>query len=239
MLPQPAQPLADLYVHLRKVRKLLITLSDEMKTMSALIDEIASTSLIEPKDSGASVTPNDASQSALAAAEAIATLAQSVRPRRVRRRFTTLAESYPEVAKMWNTEKNGGLTPDQVSKSSAKKYWWKCPSCENEWQASVLSQVMRKYPCAFCSKPERHSSANLEGAVVARPGTETLASACPNVAKEWHPELNGGITPDKVSAKSHHRAWWICSHCQHTYRARIVNRTIGSRCPKCNHLTVG
>lgn len=231
---QPSQPAADLYVRLRKVKKLLLTLSDEMKAVSALLDEIASTTLETPAVDKAS---GHLEGEAAAAAEALATLAQAVRPRRVRRRFSSLAEAYPEIAKMWNTEKNG-LAPDQVSKSSAKKFWWKCPSCGGEWQASVLSQVMRKYPCSFCSRPER-GEVRPEGAVIARAGIQTLAAACPNVAKEWHPELNGGITPDQVSARSHQRAWWICSHCHHTYRARIVNRAIGSRCPKCNHLTVG
>lgn len=37
-----------------------------------------------------------------------------------------LASQYPEVAQEWDTEKNGTLTPQQVTASSNRKAWWRC-----------------------------------------------------------------------------------------------------------------
>jgi DNA-directed RNA polymerase subunit RPC12/RpoP len=158
-------------------------------------------------------------------------------PRR-RKRSVSLADAHPEIAKLWNTERNG-IEPSDVARTSPKKYWWKCPDCQYEWEASVLTQVMRKYPCQNCASQQKMSVAKKALKPISRRTTETLAELYPNIAKEWHPYLNGDLTPDKVSAKSQERAWWICSNCNKPFRARIGNRTIGTRCPECRHLTTG
>ena len=40
--------------------------------------------------------------------------------------FNDLASQYPELAKEWDTERNGSLTPDSVSAYSNRKAWWHC-----------------------------------------------------------------------------------------------------------------
>lgn len=37
-----------------------------------------------------------------------------------------LATAYPELAKQWNNDRNGALTPWDVTIGSSKKVWWKC-----------------------------------------------------------------------------------------------------------------
>jgi DNA-directed RNA polymerase subunit RPC12/RpoP len=157
---------------------------------------------------------------------------------RRRKRSVSLAEAHPEIAKLWNTERNG-FEPSEVARTSPKKFWWKCPDCQYEWEASVLTQVMRKYPCQSCATQKKTSVVTKSPKPTSRRTTETLADLYPNIAKEWHPYLNGDLTPDKVSPKSQERAWWICTNCQKPFRARIGNRTIGTRCPECRHLTTG
>ena len=56
----------------------------------------------------------------------------------------------PEVAKMWNYDKNGALTPKDVTVGSGKKVWWKCPK-GHEWEAIVYNISKHKSGCPYCS----------------------------------------------------------------------------------------
>ena len=40
--------------------------------------------------------------------------------------FNDLATVNPQLAAQWDTERNGKLTPRQVSAGSGKKVWWHC-----------------------------------------------------------------------------------------------------------------
>ena len=55
----------------------------------------------------------------------------------------------PTLAEEWNYEKNGTLTPDQVTAGSNKKVWWKC-KFGHEWEAIVGSRS-KGHGCPFCS----------------------------------------------------------------------------------------
>ena len=37
-----------------------------------------------------------------------------------------LATIYPDLSKEWNYEKNGNLTPHNITSGSRKKVWWLC-----------------------------------------------------------------------------------------------------------------
>ena len=57
----------------------------------------------------------------------------------------------------------------------------------------------------------------------------------PDVARTWHPTLNGDLTPYKVTVGSAKRAWWQCDF-GHVWRTVIAWRTKikhPSRCPAC------
>lgn len=61
-----------------------------------------------------------------------------------------------------------------------------------------------------------------------------LVTRYPDVAKEWHPELNGELDPHSVSWGSRRQAWWRCSVCAHEWYAHIVHRTSHrTGCPRC------
>jgi len=100
----------------------------------------------------------------------------------------SLAVKSPRIADQWNYDRNGELTPDQVTYKSKKKVWWVCPkNPKHEWQAGVGDR--HKYGCPFCSgrrvTPDR-----------------SLASMKPGLAKEWHPTKNGDLKPEVVSPQS-------------------------------------
>jgi len=63
--------------------------------------------------------------------------------------FYNLASAKPGLAQEWHPIKNGGLTPEKITPSSAKKIWWRCTR-EHEWQASVSNRNKGK-GCPFCS----------------------------------------------------------------------------------------
>ena len=62
---------------------------------------------------------------------------------------------------------------------------------------------------------------------------ESFAELYPEVAKEWHPTKNAGVTPTKVRPHSGIKVWWLCSVCGLEYKATVGSRTSGCGCRKC------
>lgn len=60
-----------------------------------------------------------------------------------------------------------------------------------------------------------------------------LKAIFPEVASQWHPTKNAGLTPDKVTPKSAIKIWWKCSG-GHEWKATIATRSNGSKCPYCS-----
>lgn len=55
----------------------------------------------------------------------------------------------------------------------------------------------------------------------------------PEIAKEWHPTLNGDIKPSMFKPRSDYKAWWKCSTCGYEWKTTIGHRSEGTGCPKC------
>ena len=66
-----------------------------------------------------------------------------------------LATLYPEVAKEWDSEKNGSLSPNEVAISSGKKIWWRCAK-GHSWRTTIASRTAGS-KCPECTK-EQHTS---------------------------------------------------------------------------------
>lgn len=66
------------------------------------------------------------------------------------------------------------------------------------------------------------------------PGFNDLATLAPDVAQQWHPTLNGALTPQMVTAGSHRKVWWECEQ-GHVWKAVIYPRTGLKKCgcPVC------
>ena len=134
--------------------------------------------------------------------------------------FNDLATVNPELAKEWNTEKNSGLTADEVHAGSNKSYWWKC-SRGHEWQAVMVSRTRRGSGCPYCTNRK------------VLKGFNDLATIEPSLAKEWHPTLNGDRMPDMFTSGSSRKVWWQCSE-GHVWKATVYARTkLETGCPVC------
>ncbi len=129
----------------------------------------------------------------------------------------------PDLAREWNYEKNGELTPSDVTSSSNKKIWWKC-SVGHEWQTSLNSRA-RGSGCPYCTGQK----------VLA--GFNDLQTRFPSIAEEWNNEKNIDIRPTDVTSGSNRKVWWKCTK-GHEWQTTIVNRTSrGGKCPYCSNRT--
>jgi hypothetical protein len=69
---------------------------------------------------------------------------------------------------------------------------------------------------------------------VPKPG-ESLADLFPDVAAQWHPTKNDGLTPADVKTRSNKRIWWKCPVADdHEWEAPPHKRTLrGDGCACC------
>jgi hypothetical protein len=136
---------------------------------------------------------------------------------------TSLAAAFPELAAQWHPTKNAPLVPDQVTVGSHKTLWWKCArGPDHEWQAQVHKRTFSTRGCPFCAG-QRASMTN------------SLATAHPELAAQWHRTMNGPLAPDQVTAGSARMVWWKCPRGpDHEWRAAIASRSAGRGCPFCS-----
>ena len=133
----------------------------------------------------------------------------------------------PDVAAEWHPTLNGELKPDQVTPASTTRVWWLCPEGhENELAVYARADKRHKMTCSECSKLTGHLT-----------DKNRLSSRCPELATEWHPTLNGSLTPEKVSYASARVAWWLCAN-GHVWPSAVLNRGAhGAGCRRCSKLS--
>jgi hypothetical protein len=74
---------------------------------------------------------------------------------------------------------------------------------------------------------------------VLRPG-QSVGDQYPELAAEWHPTKNAGLTPADVTPGSSLKVWWSCSACGHEWATTVNSRARrGSGCRQCWHVRRG
>ena len=129
--------------------------------------------------------------------------------------------SKPELCKEWNYKKNKSIKPDMISYSSAKKVWWTCPICNNDYMASVYSRY-NGTTCPYCTNR------------ILIKGINDLITTNPDLAKEWNYKKNNK-KPTEVVAGGKEKVWWICPKCGHEWKAALFARNNGAGCPVCSN----
>jgi len=129
-----------------------------------------------------------------------------------------LAHRYPKLVTFWDREKNTPALPERVMPGTHLKYWWRCER-GHCWQAPP-STLIQGSGCPYCAGKK---------ALVGETDLETLR---PDLAKQWHPEKNGELTPQDVMPGSTKKVWWRCEN-NHDYQAVIFSRSDGTGCPYC------
>jgi len=105
---------------------------------------------------------------------------------------------------------------------ATKKLIWKClkEKCGEEFKMN-WANIQSGQGCSVCV------------------GRQVVLSNClainnPKLASEWHPTLNGDLTPYDVTCGSNKSFWWKCDK-GHEWPATIVNRNNDeNNCPYCS-----
>lgn len=143
----------------------------------------------------------------------------------------SLAALLPDLAKQWEAQLNGSLTPADVTLGSNKFVWWKCPAGPDHIFQTLVKLRVTAFEAGTSGCPYCHS---LKPSV-----TNRLSVLFPEVAAEWHKTENHklGLSLENMVAKSSKKVWWICSNNRaHKWQAKITDRTTKlSGCPYCNN----
>lgn len=126
----------------------------------------------------------------------------------------------PHLLKEWDYQKNP-KPPSEYLPGSNEKVWWKCSTCDHEWEALISNRALSGRGCPCCANKK----------VVA--GKNDLATTHPELAQEWHPTKNSPLMPQNVFAGSAQKVWWKCPN-GHEYQASLLHRSQGTNCPHCN-----
>lgn len=118
----------------------------------------------------------------------------------------SLADEYPGLADQWDNERNGVPASEAVVLTS-EKYWWVCPQ-GHSWRQYLFNRRAGGPGCPVCS-----------GRLIVA-GVNDLATTHPDVAAQWHPDLNGDLLPTQFTLGSRKDAWWLCPE-GHAWRAQI------------------
>jgi putative zinc ribbon protein/uncharacterized protein DUF559 len=59
----------------------------------------------------------------------------------------------------------------------------------------------------------------------------------PELAAEWHPTLNGSLTPFDIRPRGRASVWWKCP-LGHVWKAKVAPRAVGIGCPECSTIGV-
>lgn len=141
----------------------------------------------------------------------------------------SLAETFPAIAAQWDYERNGALTPADVTYGSNKIVWWKCPICGHSYQKKISN---RTAPAK--RKTESEKCPICLGRVIV-PGYNSLKAKFPEIIeKEWDFEKNT-IDPDTIPPTYRKKIWWICPN-GHSYESLPSNKVYhtGGDCPYCS-----
>ncbi|MFJ9167344.1 zinc-ribbon domain-containing protein, partial [Lysinibacillus fusiformis] len=130
-----------------------------------------------------------------------------------------LEEAHPALAAEWHPARNDGLPLAKITSGSHRVVWWQCGDCKGEFRARVFNRVRGTNRCPHCSRLVRYRD---------------LATENPELAANWHPTLNGMLTPADVTAGSNQHVWWTCPRGHEPWQAIVAMVFLAHQaCPGC------
>ena len=146
--------------------------------------------------------------------------------------FNSLGVLVPWILDEWDYD-NNLVSPKEILPRSHQNINWICKVCDDHWSAKPADRVNKNYSkgtgCPTCSGQKLH-----------RNGNNSLFSLSPEIAKELHPEKNGGISAKEILNGSHDKMWWLCAECEYEWCVPVGNRTgiSGTGCAACSNLKI-
>ncbi len=137
-----------------------------------------------------------------------------------------LATVKPEVAALWDYDKNKKGPHEYLPKSNASVLW----KCEKGhlWETKICTQI-KNNGCPTCNN--KHLLV----------GFNDLKSQYPAIADEWDYENNAGLKPEDVTYGAKKSVFWKCKHGHPSWEAEVYRRVgnlntgvKGNNCPYCS-----
>eukprot|EP01112_Ceratiomyxa_fruticulosa_P022676 TRINITY_DN8394_c0_g2_i1.p1 TRINITY_DN8394_c0_g2~~TRINITY_DN8394_c0_g2_i1.p1 ORF type:complete len:418 (-),score=49.94 TRINITY_DN8394_c0_g2_i1:101-1354(-) len=129
----------------------------------------------------------------------------------------SLGDLRSDLAKDWDTAKNGSLTPFRVTVASNVEVWWNCGKHSWKESPSKYSRRAAENRCQLC-KVEKNS----------------LKDNHPELFRSIDTELNKDVDVENLTSGSRKKLWWVCdNNPAHKWQATVGKRTLGQRCPHC------
>lgn len=125
-----------------------------------------------------------------------------------------------KVKNEWSKERNLGLDPSLLGKSSSKKVWWDCEK-GHSWQATVADR-MKGQGCAVCANRQ----------VIT--GINDLATTHPHLVDEIDTSRIPGNLAETIPAGTPMKIWWRCSKGHEWFAAVSMRSLKGQNCPYCS-----
>lgn len=139
--------------------------------------------------------------------------------RRIEIGVNDLATTHPGIAAEWHPTENGKLTPQHLSFGSDELVCWLC-AAGHDFLAPINNRTGSKSAgCPYCSHRKLW------------PGFNDLATQYPALARDWAPDLNGGLATSEVLPGSCLRGW-RCAF-RHEKHMMFRNRLRAGGCTKC------
>ena len=139
----------------------------------------------------------------------------------------------------WNYKLND-LTPEEVSKSSNKKFWFSCDICDHIFDSKLNNITSSNSTwCPYCpskklcnSEECDHCYKNSFASYDGKTSTGSFKKDC------WNYEKNDNISPRDVTKGSESKFWFICDECDHTFCSRladVTNNLLPGWCSYCKN----
>lgn len=137
-----------------------------------------------------------------------------------------LATVKPEVAALWDADKNEKGPHEYLPNSNAYA-WWRCKN-KHSWKTAICTQV-KNNGCPICNNKQLLV------------GFNDLKSQYPDIAAEWDYEKNNGLRPEDVVYGARKSVWWKCKYGHPSWEAEVYRRVgsdntgiSGNICPYCS-----
>lgn len=131
-----------------------------------------------------------------------------------------------DLMKEWDYDSNDqlGLDPQKLTSGSGIKAYWRCSNCKGLYITQIYNKKAGR-GCPYCTGKK------------VLVGFNDLATAEPDLVKEWHPTKNKPLTPQSITKGSNRKIWWICK-LGHEWEDTIPDRRKGYGCPFCSNRKV-
>lgn len=133
-----------------------------------------------------------------------------------------LLSQNPQIATLFDEEKNG-IKANEIFAKTNKKYWWHCDfGYDHIYEMSPNAKITKKFKCPYCSGQK------------VLIGFNDLKTKFPDIASEWDYKKNKKA-PSDYTYGSGYSAWWICTKCGMSYKSNINIHIRGHKCPYCSN----